>query len=153
MFDKIFDLAIKTVLFGVVTASVIIVMISMVHAEQPKYLKDAKITVTLKNGTTYTFNANEHKIVSRDSMPCPAPKVKLPKKFPPLKYTRSRFTLYSGIGYDGLKLNSVNNVHTIEKQSAPVIGIGYSYKIFGNYSVGGTALSNETYLINFGFDF
>ncbi len=149
MFDKIINASLA-VLVAVV---LYVAAMQIVDAKQPKYLKDAKITVTLKNGKTYTFNANEHKVVLRDSTPCPAPRIKLPKKYPPLKYTRSRFTLYSGIGYDGLKLNSVNNVHTIEKQSAPVVGIGYSYKVFGNYSAGATALSNETYLLNFGFDF
>lgn len=117
-------------------------------AKQPKYLKDATITVKLKSGKTYTFNANDYKIVKR------TPKLVIKKKaVPKMAFKKHRFSLYGGMGPHGLKTVVQGLKTTIKRQDAPVFGFGYNYKLNKTYDIGGTILNNKTYLFNVGISF
>jgi hypothetical protein len=104
--------------------SLILVMgsVSVVKAEEmPSYLKDATITVTLKNGKKYEFSANTHKVVTREDK-LPAPVGLKVTQMPAEEKSKVSVILHAGIGMDGLKTTTNNNLITVRENVKPVVG-------------------------------
>lgn len=128
-------------------------------AEQPAYLKDATITVTLKNGKTYTYSANEYMVVKRGAKSAaPVQVAPLAEKSVPSQSSESsegvyRLTLHGGMGFDGQNVDQSANQVEVTQKRAFVYGASLSRKVSEKVSVGGTVLSNKTYLLGIGYDF
>lgn len=128
-------------------------------ADMPKYLKDGVITVTLKDGKTYTFSANEYKVVKRvdeSEQQKPAPRhtevatQNVESKSESLPY---RLTLHGGLGMDGHAVHVSPNQVDVTERKAFVYGASLSGKISQKSSLGLTVLNNDTYLLGLGYDF
>jgi hypothetical protein len=121
----------------------------------PAYMKDAVITVTLKNGKTYTYSANEYKVVRRGTGHGPQVKAAIAKMehFLRQEERKNRVTLHAGIGFNGNTITSTPNQTVIEDKRAPVFGISYSRELGERYSITGTALTNSTFLLGVGLDY
>lgn len=125
----------------------------------PKELEDGKIEVKTKDGIVHKFDSNEYKVVKRGVKA--APKKTIPfittttitivEKAP--KTLKNRVTLLGGISPEG----TLNREYSTDRvkiytKSGLVIGASYDRK-FDDFSVRGTFLSNETYLLGLGWDF
>jgi len=125
----------------------------------PSYLKDAVITVTLKNGKTYTYSANEYKVVKRGtSKPTPV-MVAQPESHPaPTPHSESnhknRVSLVVGYGLNG-KLNESMTPSTVdvEQQKGAVGGIVLQRDLNKEYHLMGGAMTNQTFFLGFGKGF
>lgn len=116
--------------------------------EPPKFLKDANITVTLKDGKQYTFTANEWKVVPR------LDKVKVNERTVVVQSEQNnRLTILGGVGPKGLNVTKSQDEITVENKKEGVFGLGYSRKITKRFSLGGQVISNGTYTLDLGVDF
>ncbi len=115
----------------------------------PPALKGAVITVTLKNGQSYSFKAEDHKVVPRIDAK-PAAKLEVAKEAAP---KRNRVRLIGGSGPTDLETSVGPSSVTVKSTSGAVGGVGYDRLLNNSLSIGGQALTNETYLINLGLDF
>jgi hypothetical protein len=106
----------------------------------PEELRNAKITVKTRDGKTYAFSANKHKVVTRGA-------VKPSKKL-------NRFSLLTGIG-PSHKLH-ITNGDTYKKFAVKkelLFGANYTRLLSDDFSAGVTVISNESFLLNVGLDF
>jgi hypothetical protein len=124
-----------------------------VLATQPAYLKDATITVTLTNGKTYTYSANEYMVVKRGQAKAATQTQTAAPTYSPEKEQPYRITLHGGVGFEGQDVTQAPNQVNVEERKAFVFGASLSRKVSDKVSVGATALSNETFLFGLGFDF
>lgn len=129
-----------------------ITWVSWSMADMPAYLKDGTITVTLKNGKTYTFSTNEYMVVKRGAKK-PAPALEQLATAMKPEPRRNRVRVLGGVGPNGLETTRSASQATVTTTSGAVGGIGYDRLITDEVSVGGAALNNETYLLNIGLDF
>lgn len=125
--------------------------------EMPAYLKDGVITVTLKDGKTYTFSANEYKVVKREdkkveqrSTPCCSSTEHASHKS---EEKKNRLSLNLGVGFDGQRVNQYSNHVDVTDKRAFVFGLSYGRKFYKDYSITGTIMSNETGFLGFGKDY
>jgi hypothetical protein len=128
--------------------------------EVPKYMRDSVITVTLKNGKTYTFSGNEYMVVKRHAKKkLPeghAEIVELHKKVVELSKTqqkKNRARLMGGYGPSGFEHSVSGNTVNVKTTNDVLGGVGYDRMLDDKFSVGGAALTNGTYLLNLGVDF
>lgn len=130
-------------------------------SEAPAYLKDAQITVTLANGTVYTFSANEFKVVPRTDLDTPDVVAIVEKSSEATKEAvlrkverKNRLSLIAGVGYNGIEdsQNSTGDIRVREKRTA-VVGIAYGRKFYKDFSLTGTLLSNESFTLGLGLDY
>lgn len=124
---------------------------AVVAAEQPAFLKDATIVVTLKSGKQYAFSANEWKVVPRldkETVCTIKPELVIREEQTP---NRARF--FGGVGQDGFNSKVEPNRHKVSTSYGPVFGMGYDRMISKRFSLGGQAISNGTYTLGLGFDF
>jgi hypothetical protein len=125
--------------------------------EMPSYLKDGVITVTLKDGKQYTFQANDWKVVPRVSEPEQV--IHLGGAAEPamepqvLEQHKNRVRLLGGYGPNGLNTSRGANAATVSTSHGAVGGVGYDRLLNERWSVGGQMLNNDTYLLDVGFDF
>lgn len=128
----------------------------------PSYLKDAVITVTLKDGKVYTFSANTHKVVERgqtqkiteddvgdafeDGFYAGAEHVVDNRK-------KNRITVHGGVGFNGHNVKESGNQVEVTERRAFVFGASYSRDVYKDFSLSGTVLSNDTFLLGVGKDF
>lgn len=128
-------------------------------SDVPAYLKDGVITVTLTNGQTMTFSENEFKVVPRvNAVETKSHKtiVALHEKVKELSENQrklNRVRAIGGIAPSGLNTATVANRAIVTNKLEPVYGIGYDRMLSKKWSIGGQALTNETFLINLGLDF
>lgn len=132
--------------------------------ETPEYLEDAVISVTLKNGKTHHFDANEWAIVNRQQKKkkpvvkwkqkqCPVcPKVepqikeKIVEKEVPV-FKKNRISLLAGygpIGLDTKVLGESTKVFQVEKSFGPVSGLRYTRMFGPTWSGSFEYLTNHT---------
>jgi glucan biosynthesis protein len=115
-------------------------------------MKDAVITVTLKNGKTYQYSANEYKVVRRGSK-AKTPEVQVVTSEPAAPLNRNRVQLHAGVGYKGF-YTSVNSSDIIVKEKrVPVFGVSYFRLLNEDTSIGATVMSNGVYTLGVGKDF
>lgn len=119
----------------------------------PEYLKDATITVTLKDGTTHTFSANTHKVVKRgtDSGPNKAVPVSVVSESQRVK--KNHLSVHVGVGFDGLRTERSPNEVRVDERRATVWGVGYSRLLDGDLRVHVNGFSNSTFTLGLGLDF
>ncbi len=130
--------------------------------EAPAYLKDGQITVTLKDGTQYSFSTNEFAVVprvtadkegavagSKGPMPLDATHRAAIEAMKPKK---NRFRIVGGYGPDGVEVLTDADVLTLKQHYGAVVGIGYDYLLDNGVSIGAQAMSNKTYTLNLGLD-
>lgn len=115
--------------------------------EVPAFMKDATITVKLKNGKEYTFNANKYKVVKRQSSqavlaPAPSPTTQ-----------RNRIAAGLGGGFTGNSTTVLSDRVIIKRDFHPVFGVHYSRDINEDVFLGATAITNGTFLLNVGTGF
>jgi hypothetical protein len=123
--------------------------VNTIADDVPDYMKDGVITVTLKDGKQYTFSTNTHKVVVRGSKAVRPTLVKAAEERP-----KNRVRLLGGYGPSG-ELNTTQNSSsvTVKTDSSAVGGVGYDRLLTDKLSIGGQIQTNETVLINLGFDF
>jgi hypothetical protein len=119
--------------------------------EIPAYLKDSVITVKLKDGKEYTFSGNEYKVVKRGAKKA-EPQAQVQVIVNHVR-PRNRLTVHGGVGFDGLNTTNSGNSVTVKQAKEPVFGISLSRDFDYGFSLTGTALTNQTFLIGVGQDF
>lgn len=142
----------------------------IVSAEMPEYLKGGTVTVTLKDGTQYTFSSDEYMVARRDQANdrvvaayaqgartgavAGAAAVKEVMEAEAAKANKKwRASVMGGVGSDGLDTKMTSNSVEVTERQQFVYGFGLSYKVHGDVSVGGQLLSNKTYTLGVGLDF
>lgn len=128
--------------------SMISLMISAVSAEEaPAFLKDAEIKVTLKDGSTSSFSANEWKVVPRTDKRKPKAIAKTENK--------NRVSVLGGFGATGSvsdrKLAATKT--RINTNESAVGGLQYQRKLDDRFSIGVQGQSNKTISVMIGLDF
>jgi hypothetical protein len=130
--------------------------VSTIAQEAPNYLKDATITVTLKNGKTYTYSANEYAIVKRGSknlaviaegtQVAPAKKESAP---------RHRHIISGELVRSNRSLDVDNNGNdvTIKNRKELGLGVQYQYNVVDDIYVGGRMDANGGMGLNVGVGF
>ena len=137
----------------------LLVSLSAFAQETPSYLKDASITVTLKNGKQYKYSANEYAVVKREN----------PKNVViEINHEGKRTTHQSpaivvggpntvkalgGAGPSGLKMTIGSSSVTIEQDYGFTYGLGYSRQLNKRWSLEAVGLSNKTGLLGLGYSF
>lgn len=135
--------------------------------EIPPYLKDATITVKLKNGKEYTFSANTHAVVTRASSNKKKPPIVIEKTLVVEKAvekivekrvevsnkTSNRVRLLGGVGPTGVEAEKRGQSIVVSPLYGPVGGLGYDRMIKNNVSVGAQIMSNGTGALGLGLDF
>ena len=124
---------------------------------KPKYLEGATVTVTLKNGKTYTYSSEEMAVVKRDNMKLPVVAQTLKaikeKKIVPNKLNRIYIT--AGVGNSGrLETETDGSRYKTGIKRGEVFGVGIQRKINkGDYNVGLQIQNNGTTSLSVGQDF
>lgn len=122
--------------------------------ELPAFMKGATISVTLKDGRTYQFKSETHKVVPRLGDMAAAPATSRSKRKPEeAKSGKNRVRLLGGYGRTGLATENNGSTVTVRTSSGLVGGVGYDRMISERWSLGGQALSNGTYTLGVGLDF
>jgi hypothetical protein len=144
---------------------IMLLMSTMIFANEqaPAYLKDGVITVTLKNGKTYTFSANEYMVVKRGAKSSKNELAALPVKevennrkpaVDPvekrLKHIVSGEVLRSNRGLD--TSTSANQVDVKNRKQIGV-GIQYQYNVYKDLFLGGRVDTNGGAGVNLGVGF
>lgn len=123
----------------------------------PKYLEGAKVTVTLKNGKTYTYSSEEYAVVRRQSMKQPVAesiiKALADKRIVPNKKTR--VYIIGGVGNSGkLETKTDGSRYKTQIKQGEVFGVGVQRKINdGDYNIGIQVQNNGTTSLTVGKDF
>lgn len=124
----------------------------------PKYMKDAVITVTLKSGKTYTYSANEYKVVRRGTSKPPVIVMVTgeakPTLMPEVESHKNRVSLVVGYGLNG-KLDDKTTASTvdIEQKKGAVGGLVYQRDLNKEYHLMGGAMTNSTFFLGVGKGF
>lgn len=129
--------------------------------EAPKYLKGAEITVTLKNGKTYTFKSEEYAVVPRNGMgqvivlqnqlATVAKKIKNKEL---VKNKKNRIYGLLGRGSTGkLKTSTNGSRYETSQEQGTVGGIGYQRKLNETINAGIQVQNNGTTSLSLGLDF
>jgi hypothetical protein len=136
--------------------------------EVPPYMRDAVITVTLKNGKVYKFSGNTHAVVTRASSnkKKPAEIVIVEKEKVVEKASKqtcedagykepklNRVKVMLGAGPDGLETERHQSSVTVKSSVGAVGGLGYDRLIDKDISVGGQIMTNGTCTLGVGLDF
>lgn len=138
----------------------ILILSSLGWAEQPPaYLRDGKITVTLKNGKQYEYSTNEWKVVRRRGDEV-APETEEEEEDEPTYVERSirpagpnRVRLMAGVGPVGLKDSQNGNKLHVETDFGMVGGVGLDRSLTDRISINGSAYTNGTFSLGVGLDF
>lgn len=108
----------------------------------PDYLKDAVITVTLKNGETHTFSANTHKVVKRGtSQTKQTPVVVATSK---QEQRKVNAFLFVGHGHTGMQVESMGGGYRATEKKGLVLGLGLTRSIHDRIKLGGMVQTNGT---------
>ena len=132
--------------------------ITLFAEQAPDYMKDGTITVTLKNGQSYSFSTNEYKVVRRGAVNLMAIHADvLHERVVELSKHQQKLNRIRVLGGQGpsstLDINSQPTVVTVKTRYENVFGLGYDRMLSEKWSVGGQALSNGTLLLNVGLDY
>lgn len=118
----------------------------------PAYMKGGTITVTLKDGKSYTYSTDTHKVVIRGSKVKALPIAKSkPEEAPEVK--KNRILVNVGRGYDGNKVKVTDSSVTVSDNAEPVVGMTYVRDLDNSTSVSGSVLTNGTVTLGVGKQF
>lgn len=139
------------------TTLIIACFTSLAFAEMPEYMKDGKITVTLKDGKTYEFSTNEYMVVKRGVKAKKEVKqddvLLVEKKMDQESVKKNSVILHAGVGQSGLTVRSNGNLHEVEEDQDMVGGLTYCRSGSDNLGVCGTAITNKTFMLGIKKDF
>lgn len=131
--------------------------------EMPAYMKNGVITVTLKDGKSYTFSSNEFMVVKRHAVAIPKvaesptqnqPSSPAPAPAPREESYKNRVGLLLGYGLNGKINTSVGPSQVdVEQQKGVVGGVVLSHDLNKSYHIMGEALTNQTFLLGIGKGF
>jgi uncharacterized protein YjdB len=121
-------------------------------AEIPEYLKDGQITVTLSDGTQYTFSSNEYKVVPRAKTQQEQPTASTPE-IVSLKDQRPSYSVivHAGVGNDGLDVQNSGTTFDVSERSAVVGGLTLCKNIT-EVGLCATGYTNRTFTLGVKFD-
>lgn len=125
----------------------------------PEYLKDGVITVTLKNGKTHTFSANEYAVVKREEKKLPVENTVVQQTHTTVVFQERKVNKHIISGEllssrnGGLRDKSTANTVEIETERRVGVGIMYQNNIYDNIYLGGRVDSNGGAGINLGLGF
>jgi hypothetical protein len=129
------------------------------YEDMPEYLKDSKITVTLKNGKQHTFDGNHWKVVRRGVKEAPKTvhvinevnKVTVAEEVP--VKDKNTIVLQAGVGYRGLNTSKSGSYHLVEDKLVPVLGLTYCRDVNFKLAPCATATTHETFMfgVKYGF--
>lgn len=143
---------------------VILVALFSINAfsqEMPKYLEGAEVKVTLKNGKTYTYKAEEYAVIPRSSMGKTAALESTVKRIKKkieneelVENKKNRIYGLVGRGATGdLDAKTDGSKYTTEHERGTVWGLGYQRKVNDGFSLGLQIQSNKTTSFSLGKDF
>lgn len=122
----------------------------------PEYMKDGEITVKLKDGKTYTFSANQMKVVPRKEKKkaVSAPEQTITKQTEEkAKYDKNSLLLHAGLGRMGLQSKYNNGQHQIsERDQVPVGGATYCRNM-GSGGLCASGFTNSTFTLGIKVDY
>lgn len=129
--------------------------------EMPKYLEGASVTVTLKNGKTYTFKSEEYAVVPRSGMGEAvilrqqlATVAKKIERKDLVKNKKNRIYGLIGRGNTGeLDVSTNGSRYKVEHDRGTVGGIGYQRKLDETINAGIQIQNNGTTSLSLGVDF
>jgi len=135
--------------------------VSTIAAKIPKFLKGAKVTVTLKNGEKHTYDSEEMAVVPRKTPIKKSPKLagfdKLHKKVVNkelVKNKKNRIYVLGGIGpTGGLRTSTDGSQYKTSHKTGSVLGIGFQRKIDEELNIGIQIQNNDTTSLSLGLDF
>jgi hypothetical protein len=148
-------------LFLIGLGLLITLMLSVKAEAMPKYLEGAEVTVTLKNGKTYTYKSEEMAVVPRKNLQVNAVKVagfdKLHKKIENeeiVENKRNRIFGMVGRGATGgLDVRTDGSQYEVEHERGAVFGLGYQRKVNDDFNLGIIIQNNQTTSFSLGKDF
>lgn len=121
----------------------------------PQELKDGTITVTTKDGKTYTFSENNWKVVSRTVKVKKSVTKPVPNVVVTTRVKTPENSIFAIVGAGKTKIESsevVNGEVTIDHEYEPVYGIRY-VRSKDVYSMSIDYLSNKTATVGLGYSF
>lgn len=140
-----------------------LLIVSTVNAQEvPSYLKDGTITVTLKNGKTYSFPANEYAVIKRGNKTPLLSKVdvlveKLESHVVVVREDKRHKHIISGevVHSNSGELNSKSTPSTVDVEVRQKLGVGiqYQYNLVNDIFVGGRLDTNGSKAVNIGVGF
>jgi len=138
---------------------------SALAQEVPKYLKDGKITVTLKNGKTYEYSANEYMVVKRKDKATPtkivaaAPVVtdegtKVVRSEPAEQKRHKHIVSVEAMNSQrGLRSSTSPNMVDVETKREFGLGLQYQNNFYKDLYLGGRIDTNGGAGVNLGLGF
>ena len=138
---------------------VAVIGVTAYAGEMPGYLKGATITVTLENGKTYEFAAEEYMVVKRHSETDVV--VEIDEEGNRTVYQAPAMAVagpnsikaFGGAGPSGLKASVDGSKAVIDQDYGLVYGLGYSRQLNHRWSLEAVGLSNKTGLLGLGYSF
>ncbi len=151
----------KTFILITSTALMLFCGLSLVAnaAELPEYMKDGTITVTLKDGKSYSFSTNTHMVVSRFALKNvvvehSAEGVRKVYQSPAMAVAGpNAIKAFGGFGPTKLKVTPNAAGALVEQESGLVYGLGYSRQLNHRWSLEAVGLSNATGVLGAGYSF
>lgn len=136
-------------------------LFTMSAMAMPKYLEGAKVTVTLKNGKTYTYESEEMAVVPRENLGVNALKVAgfdtLHKKIVNkelVKNKKNRVYGLIGYGLNGEQDTEKNgDISSVKAGKGGILGAGYMRDINEDINVGIQIQTNGSAGLTIGTDF
>ena len=145
--------------------------VSSFAVEQPKYLKGAKVTITLKNGKKYTYDSEKMAVVPRKQtkkvVPVPVVKsktceenrlaqsiIEAMRDEAIVHNKKNRVYLLGGHGPTrDLDYSKSGNGYRIKSDNGFVGGVGYQRKLTNEFNLGVQLQNNGTKSLSVGVDF
>ena len=124
----------------------------------PEYLKGGEITVTLKDGKSYKFSADEYAVVKRNTKSAPSPAPAEPKNTEVVSAPRSEahkviVSLELARGQKGIQTSDSSTKTTIEAQSQYGLGVQLQLRVTEDVYIGGRIDANNAGAISVGKGF
>jgi hypothetical protein len=132
-----------------------VLSLNVVAQDAPAYLKDATITVTLKNGKTHTYSANDYAVVKRGKIPPKTEKVADTPKKPEEKVTKHKHIISGELVRSNRSLDVTNSGNEVDIRNKKEFGLGiqYQYNLVDDLYVGGRVDANGGMGLNIGVGF
>lgn len=129
--------------------------------EMPKYLKGATVTVTLKDGKTYTYKSEDMAVVKRNNIDINAAALAEHKQIKRqikekkiVKNRKNRVYVLGGYGQTGnMDVSTNGQTYEVKHDMGAVGGIGFQRKVNEKFNLGIQVQTNDTTSISAGFDF
>jgi hypothetical protein len=128
----------------------IMLISTSLYAKIPEYLKGGKVTVKVKDGSTYTFDSEKMAVVPRGAKKKLVPTIIVQKQ----KVKKNRIFITGGKGPDNeLEVGQTKGGYNVKADDGLVGGIGYQRVIYDDGTIGMLLQTNGTISIIFGKDF